>query len=118
MNISFSLNKKHLIIGGALIVLIAAAFLLFRGKNPTNGIEPNQTKDAKVVIMNSEGFSPNHLEIQVGDTVRFENKDDKARWPASDPHPIHDYYSAFDPRKPIEPGESWEFKFTQEGTWG
>lgn len=67
--------------------------------------------------MTKDGFEPSNIQIRKDETVIFQNKDSRDRWPASNNHPTHDIYKGFDPQKPIKPGESWEFKFEKEGEW-
>lgn len=62
-------------------------------------------------------FEPSNISVQLGDTVCFENRDEEARWPASNIHPTHDIYPEFDPRTPVRPGETWCFIFTKAGIW-
>lgn len=69
------------------------------------------------VEMNSEGFSPQKIQITQGDTVVFTNKDTEERWPASNLHPTHEIYPEFDPKTTIEIGKEWSFTFTKSGTW-
>lgn len=69
------------------------------------------------VVLTAEGFIPGKLSVQKGDTIIFTTALDKPFWPASDLHPTHGIYPEFDPRKPIDPGQSWSFKFTKKGTW-
>jgi plastocyanin len=70
-----------------------------------------------VIIMSDDGFEPTTLNIKVGDTVKFINKSKYWHWPASDLHPTHTLYPEFDPRKPVGPGEVWEFTFEKKGNW-
>ena len=69
------------------------------------------------IDLTEEGFSPQTITIHKGDTVVFTSRLNERFWPASNPHPIHDIYPAFDPHKPIEPGASWSFQFNAIGTW-
>lgn len=71
----------------------------------------------QVVEMNVNGFKPETVTIDQNSTVIFVNKDTKARWPASNSHPIHDLYSDFDPRQVVKSGDSWTFKPKKIGTW-
>lgn len=64
-----------------------------------------------------EGFSTTSLEINVGDTVVWNNTDTDPHWPASNLHPSHALYSEFDPLEPIEPGSEWRFIFERGGEW-
>lgn len=71
-----------------------------------------------IIHMQDNGFNPQQVEIQKGETVVFENEDKEDHWPASNTHPTHQLYPEFDPKKPINPGKSWEFKFDKPGSWG
>ncbi len=70
-----------------------------------------------VITITEEGYSPPEVTVDEQTVVNFANKDTAPHWPASDPHPIHDGYSEFDPKKPIPPGDIWIFKPTRVGTW-
>ena len=41
----------------------------------------------------------------------------KEFWPASDFHPTHSVYPAFDPKRPLKADESWRFVFDRAGVW-
>lgn len=69
------------------------------------------------VSLDGEGFYPDRLEINQADTVVFQNVGVTSLWPASNIHPTHEIYPELDPRRPIAPGESWEFKFDKAGIW-
>ena len=74
-------------------------------------------EDAVVVHVTDEGFEPRSVEVEAGTTVVFENVGGEAHWPASDDHPTHEKYSAFDPKEPVEPGSEWGFAFDRPGKW-
>jgi plastocyanin len=83
------------------------------------------------ITMDSSGFSPSDLEINVGDIVTFEAADGSNRWPASDIHPSHTSYpgsartkcgtseesNIFDACKGLAEGESYPFIFNEAGSW-
>ncbi len=69
------------------------------------------------VDVGERGFSPSTLTILQGDTVVFRNIGSKPHWPASDLHPTHGMYPAFDPKKPVVPNDFWSLRFTKTGTW-
>lgn len=69
------------------------------------------------VVLHEDGFFPEELTIQRGDTVIFKTERDKEFWPASDLHPTHGIYPEFDPKEPIPPGQSWSFRFNKAGAW-
>jgi plastocyanin len=92
--------------------LVAASFA-FAGEVLAHEGEEN----AVVVHVTEKGFEPESVKVRAGDTVVFENVDDEGHWPASDDHPTHEVYSAFDPEEPIEPGAEWGFAFDRPGQW-
>ena len=69
------------------------------------------------VVLGKDSFSPDPLSIYQGDTVRFVSSEPEAFWPASDPHPTHSLYPAFDPLEPVPGDQSWSFTFTKVGIW-
>ncbi len=69
------------------------------------------------VTYNGSTFSPSTLTIKKGQTVTFTNNSSGNMWVASDPHPIHTDFSAFDARKSYAPGTSYTFTFNQTGTF-
>ena len=90
-----------------------AAFLAFAG-----GASAHEGEDGSAVVhVTDEGFEPRSVEVGAGETVVFENVDDEGHWPASDNHPTHEVYSAFDPKKPIQPNTEWSFAFDKPGKW-
>lgn len=73
---------------------------------------------AAVIEMSDAGFSPRDISIKIGDRVEFRNvSSDGFFWPASNLHPTHELYPAFDPREPIAPGDIWSFTFKKRGEW-
>lgn len=79
------------------------------------------------VVYTTEGFSPEVIEIQKGDAVKFVNESGDDMWVASAIHPIHSLYpqkssndcseSSFDACGVIPEGESWSFTFNESGEW-
>lgn len=68
-----------------------------------------------VIIVDKSGFSPARLTIFKGDSVTFANTGTQPVWPASDPHPTHEYVSGFDSEPGIKPGASWTYRFDETG---
>ena len=81
---------------------------------PTKAIAHSQIQ---VIEMIKGGFKPDPVTIDGNSIIIFLNKDSKPRWPASNNHPTHELYPEFDPRRPIQPGESWPFKPKKIGSW-
>ncbi len=77
----------------------------------------NNTAKTHDVVLTTNGFEPAFLAIRRGDSIKFTTTLSKSFWPASDPHPLHTGFSVFDPKKPINPEASWEFKFSKVGEW-
>ena len=69
------------------------------------------------IVRSADGYTPNDVTIRKGETISFLNVSDEFHWPASDVHPTHSIYSAFDPLAPVAPGDTWSFTFTEVGTW-
>ncbi|MBI4127967.1 MAG: hypothetical protein HY459_02755 [Parcubacteria group bacterium] len=68
------------------------------------------------VSITSEGFSPTTLNITVGDTVTFVNRDTDPHWPASTPHPVHTDVPGFDALHGLATNETYSFTFTEVRT--
>ncbi len=69
------------------------------------------------IEMTTNGFEPQEVTVDENSSVIFVNKDRESRWPASNVHPTHQLYPEFDPKKPIQQGESWAFKPKNVGEW-
>ena len=78
---------------------------------------PLNSQNLLTITFDGEGFSPLRLEVRVGQRVLFTNKSDTFFWPASNIHPTHQIYTAFDAKEPIEAGETWAFTFERPGFW-
>lgn len=73
--------------------------------------------DGPTVVLHDTGYEPGELIIEAGEEVTFRTERDKPFWPASNVHPTHDVYSAFDPKKPIAANETWTFRFDDPGRY-
>jgi len=105
--------KKFLIVI-PILILVAWVFTSPKRTNPP-------VVKGKVVVtvqITAKGFSPASITIKKGQAVEWVNDDTEIRWPASDPHPLHNIYPEFDPKQPIYPGEKWSFTFERIGKWG
>ncbi|MCH7597931.1 hypothetical protein IID27_02720 [Patescibacteria group bacterium] len=80
-----------------------------------------------IVMYTDKGFSPETIEIENGQTVRWVNDSSQNLWVASAVHPTHTLYpqkadsdclgSSFDACTGIAPGSSFEFTFNESGSW-
>lgn len=100
-------------------IVIACNSTASPGSDDTKPKPTPITQSGEVTVeMTSEGFIPDEIKITKGTKVTFKNSDSFYHWPASDLHPSHSKYAEFDPRRTIEPGESWSFVFDKVGEWG
>ncbi len=70
-----------------------------------------------VTYLAEQGFVPERLEVEVGETVVFVNASGADFWPASNIHPTHEILPAFDSLGPVPAGQAWEFVFDEAGQW-
>jgi len=87
---------------------------------PGSKMETGTINTAKGVMVNytNSGFSPKTVTIKKGEVVTFVNQSSGDMWVASNPHPIHTDYPAFDEKVAVGSGSSWSFTFDQVGIWG
>ncbi len=110
-------NKKLIRFIARLAILLCflgmmAALILFLKFNK-DALSPREHR----VELRSDGFYPNEISINKGDTVKFTTTLSENFWPASDPHPTHTIISGFDPRNAVPAGQSWSYKFEKTGKW-
>lgn len=111
----------------ALVLAGYVATLSNEAKTPTDNVESTEGADSvstptgasHSVVLTPDGYEPNVITVKKGDTIVFSTSDDygKLHWPASNLHPSHGIYPAFDPKKPVEPNADWEFLFDEVGEW-
>ena len=81
------------------------------------GAKENTNNVSVTVNYTDEGFVPNKVEIEQGETVEFVNKSRRPMWVASNGHPAHDILPTFDQFTVSGLGESWQYTFDQKGEW-
>lgn len=85
--------------------------------------------DTTVVTYTNDGFSPQTVTVNVGDTVRFENESSGGMWVGSDVHPTHSKYDGTSRTQHCADGGSdsfdqcgvgdvYEFTFDKTGSFG
>lgn len=116
MNIKKIKFKTYTALILGLILLLTALFVFLFPKLKDIPI-PKAAAFEHVIKLTKKGFEPHDLTINKGDTVKFVTTENSSFWPASDPHPTHEYLNGFDPLKPILSGSSWSFTFLTAGTW-
>jgi hypothetical protein len=70
------------------------------------------------VVLTESGFRPEKVRVRIGTPIVFSTERNKQFWPASNPHPSHTVYAAFDPERPLAPDETWTFVPESMGVWG
>ncbi|MDP3900920.1 MAG: cupredoxin domain-containing protein [bacterium] len=114
-----------------LVVIGAVAFILKQGGELVQQIEVQGNITENVVVFTDNGYSPNVLQVRVGDKVVFRNETSGSFWPASAMHPTHMVYSgtslsehcpdvastAFDACEGLPEGSEWSFTFEKAGSW-
>ena len=111
---------QRLILISVLVVVLLGGALFLLHKIFGSGLVTSDEfgKTSVQVVLTDEGFVPQNIRIKQGTTVRFTTTRSDEFWPASNPHPTHSLYPAFDPKEPIEPSDSWSFTFDRVGVWG
>lgn len=113
--------NSYAITGLGILLAAGVAYAAFLYARPA--VAPDVPSDGDVpppsvvVHMMDSGYSTSSIRVRAGQSVAFINDASDARWPASDLHPTHEIYSQFDPRRPIEPGGQWAFRFDRCGQW-
>ena len=87
-------------------------------ENEENGARSEKTPSIEIISIRSGRFDDDVVDIRSGDIVRWVNRDSQPHWPASNAHPAHTNLPGFDALRPLGPGESYEFTFTQLGAFG
>jgi len=102
----------------AIATIVFGVIFVLNQKSSMEMVCAHSQSDGIVVHISEEGFDPKSIDITTGTKVIFENVGFSDVWPASDDHPTHENYSDLDPRKPLIPGQSWGFEFTEKGEYG
>ncbi|MBI2051505.1 cupredoxin domain-containing protein [Candidatus Roizmanbacteria bacterium] len=108
---------KALGVSCAQFTSIAGTSNSLNAQNAPNSLTSSNAVQSAVVTITDRGFSPKSLTVKRGAKVSFKNAAEDARWPASNIHPTHRIYPEFDPKKPVNPGETWSFVFQKAGIW-
>lgn len=104
--------RFRLLVSFAAILLLLAGCTQFLAGDGTS----SSAGGIETVEMTIQGFVPATLEIPVGTTVVFVNKDTEMHWPASGVHPTHQICAGFDSLKGVESGKSYSYTFTTAKT--
>ena len=71
----------------------------------------------QIVTIEDTQFVPSEIVVSVGTTVKFVNNGQGLHWVASDVHPTHEALPGFDAGRGLATGESYEYTFSEVGTW-
>ena len=102
------------IIGVTVVCIVGLTWYMYR----LTPLASTSLDGAMTITLTQNGFDPDVITIKQGTKVIFKTTASRVFWPASNLHPDHTIYSAFDPKHPIRPDESWSFVFEKVGTWG
>ncbi|MBA3733449.1 hypothetical protein H0W91_03695 [Patescibacteria group bacterium] len=109
--------KKTLLIWSVVLVVILASYLVRERFVAEKNLNYVRSLPPVVVILSEDGFSPQEITIEKGQTVEFKTTKGKPFWPASDLHPSHLIYPEFDPLEPVSSDKVWSFQFDKVGQW-
>lgn len=132
------MKRGQLVIWVIIAIIIVAVIILVLSLGKSPGIESvnkeagTSSETNNVIEIFSSGFSPQVLEISVGESAAFINRQTGKSWPASDVHPTHTSYPGsgiskcgtseetriFDACGGLEQDEIYEFTFNEVGEWG
>jgi len=97
-----------------LLFAVLVGILLVAGCTQSSGNPPVATKEVKI---SNFAFVPQAITIKAGDTVTWTNEDSVPHDVASNPHPTHTDLPGLRSGE-LQKGQSYNFTFTQAGTWG
>lgn len=100
--------RLPLLAAGVVLLCLAALYAL---------VQSSQSLPDVVIIRTASGFVPSKVTVRKGQAVVFKTTENKPFWPASNFHPSHGMFPAFDPKRELQPDESWRFAFTKAGVW-
>lgn len=101
----------------ASVVLLGSLFALVYVHDTSPKLSQADRDGTYRMVLKEDGYHPQELVIKKGSTVVFSTDRGRHHWPASNMHPNHGIYPAFDPGEPIPPDTSWSFRFDRIGTW-
>lgn len=70
--------------------------------------------DENTILYTANGFEPDSLTVEAGETVTWVNDSSGGMWVASDVHPTHEVLPEFDQ---LSPGDTYSFTFEEAGEW-
>lgn len=110
---AIDMHRSYRIILAGICLVVTATVIYVVFDEPQSRDEPEQV----TVVLGEKGFDPQEITLQKGGTITFSTTRNKPYWPASNLHPSHTIYSEFDPMRPLQPSETWQFTFDRVGDW-
>ena len=105
----------------SIVVIAVLGFIVFTSAEEQEKNEYSNelyTPIIHFIVLTKQGFKPQNIVINKGDTIEFSTDRDRPFWTASNLHPTHTIFPAFDSLEPIPPDLTWSFIFTDVGKWG
>ncbi len=112
------MSKRMMLVGGGVLVCVAMLLAWWFYSRAEKTEFPTILSGTATVVLTAEGYEPREITIRKNTTVTFRSENKSQHWPASDLHPAHEIYPEFDPGRPLESDEMWQFTFDKVGTWG
>jgi plastocyanin len=110
-----TVGKRIIFLAMVLVgIAVAFSFAFFQPVQKEAAVPMGATHS---IVLRVDGYDPSTLTIKKGDVVDFSTNRGFQHWPASNLHPTHNMYSAFDPKMPVNKDETWSFQFIKVGVW-
>jgi len=106
------MKRQYLIV--VILVLVVGVIVFITARPNNNSQDTIDIAGENEVFYTNSGFSPKTLTVNTGTTVTFANKTERPMWVASNPHPVHTDFSAFDQKRR---GDTYSFTFNESGTY-
>lgn len=103
----------YISVGAVISIVLGICLYLYQHQGPLD----LTGKGTVTVTLTKDGFVPDEIYISRNTTVVFRTTTGNQFWPASDLHPFHTIYSAFDAKGPVAATSTWNFVFNKDGHW-
>lgn len=106
-------KRRRIVVYVGMVAIALLGAIVFYNYQVLN----QSSEDTVMIVLGEDGFEPEHVTIEAGTRVVFSTTRDEFYWPASNVHPTHEMYAAFDPRDAITPDDTWTFQFDEVGIY-
>lgn len=110
-------SKRYILVGVLVVAVCVVGLFSWRAYEASAASVDWTGKEEVTIVLGRDGFEPEETYVTEGTRVIFKTARGVSFWPASDLHPFHSTYPDFDPRRPIEKGETWSLVFDKDGRW-